>query len=144
MCAKCVIRTVDTLGAHFYPLSIKKCNSGVVLLVRKGMVGRPRHCPRVDVVELAPRPWPPRLVALSLWIRTWGCPQEGRNRAVLSSRGQRQPAENRRHGHDVDDRFGAWLVHLLCARDPCLAPPGRLPAGAQGISCMQNWTPGAR
>ena len=136
MCTKCVIHTQDTLGAHIYSQSIQKCVSGVVLLVWQGMVGRPRHRPRVDVVKLAPRSWPPTLVALSFWIRPRGSPHEGRNRAVLSCRGQRQPAEDRRHGHNVDDRFGAWLVQLLRARDPRLPPPGRLPAGAQKVFCV--------
>ena len=109
----------------------------------QGMVGRPLHSLRVDVVELAPRSWPPSLVTLSFWICTRGSPHEGGNRAVLSGRGQRQPAEDCRHGHNVDDRLGAWLVQLLRARDPRLAPPGRLPAGAQGIFCVQSGTPGA-
>ena len=139
--------TESKLSIHFYYTVPKLClHSGVVLLVRQGMVRWPRHCPRVDVVELAPRPWPPSLVALSFWIRTWSSPHEGRNSAVLSSRSQRQPAEDRRHGYNVDDRFGAWLVQLFRARNPCLAPPGRLPAGAQGIVCifmMLSGTPGA-
>ena len=71
LCAKCVICTMDTLGAHIYSDCILKCNSSVILLVLQGVVGRPRHRPRVDVVQLASRPWPPRLVAFSFWIRTW-------------------------------------------------------------------------
>ena len=145
VCAKCVIRTLETLGAHIYPQSIKKCNSSVVLLVRQGMVRRPRHRPRVDVVELAPRPWPPRLDTLSLWIRTWGSPHEGRNRAVLSGRGQRQPAEDRRHGHNVGGRLGAWLARLLRARDPLLAPAGGAACPcSRCFVCVQGGTTGAR
>jgi hypothetical protein len=142
VCAKCVICTFDTLDTHIYSNSIQKCNSSVVILIWQRMVGRPRHSPRVDVVQLASRPWPPSLVALSLWIRTWGGPHKGWNRAVLPSRGQRQPAEDRRHGHNVDDRFRAWLVQLLRPRDPRLAPPGRLPAVALGVFVVcTKWDP---
>ena len=142
LCAKCVICTMDTLGAHIYSDCILKCNSSVILLVLQGVVGRPRHRPRVDVVQLASRPWPPRLVAFSFWIRTWSSPHEGWNRAVLPGRGQRQPAEDRRHWHNVDDRFGAWLVQLLRPRNPRLAPPGRLPADDQGVFGVRaKWNP---
>jgi hypothetical protein len=142
VCAKCVIRVFDTLGTHIHPNSIQKCDSSVVLLIRQRVVGRPRHRPRVDVVELASRPWPPSLVALSLWICTWGGPHKGWNRAVLPSRGQRQPTEDRRHGHNVDDRLGAWLVQLLRPRDPRLTPPGRLPASALGVFLVRTkWSP---
>ena len=69
-------------------------------------------------------------------------PHEGGNRAMLSGRGQRQPAEDRRHGHNVDDRLGAWLVQLLRPRDPRLAPPGRLPASALGVYVVRaKWNP---
>ena len=106
----------------------------ILILLRQGMIGGPSHRPRVDVEELAPCPRAPLLVALPLGIERSIPPQSGWNRSVLPHRSQRQPAKDRRHWNNVDDWFGAGVVHLLRAPVRYPSPPCRPPA----VECAQR------
>ena len=58
------------------------------------MVRRPAHGQRVDVVKLADTPWPPVLVARSIFQDlAFAVPQSSRDGCVVSSRDKRQPSQ---------------------------------------------------
>ena len=85
---------------------------------------RARHGPQVDVVKLAATPWPPVLAALSIFEElAFAVPHSSRDGSVVSSRDERQPAQNRRNRHNVDLWIRLRLIQQLSSDLACLAPP---------------------
>ena len=90
------------------------------------MVRGPAHGPRVDVVKLAATPWASVLVALSMFEELFfAVPHSIRDGSVVSSRDERQPAQNQRNRHNVDLWIGLLLIQQLSPTLACLAPPRR-------------------
>ena len=88
------------------------------------MVSGPAHGARVDVIKLAATPWAPVLVALSIFEELlFAVPHSRRDGSVVSSRDERQPAQNRRNRHNVDLWIRLRLIQQLSSDLACLVPP---------------------
>ena len=88
------------------------------------MVRGPAYGPRVDVVKLAATPSAPVLVTLSIFEDlAFVVPHSSRDGSVVSSRDERQPAQNRRNRHNIDLWIRLRQIKQLSSDqgpDPCV------------------------